>query len=134
MLNSITLLAARFLLAAVFVPNGLMKLANIEGTTGYFAGLGLPLPDMAAWGSGVFELVGGLAIVAGVATRPVALALAAFCVVAGLIGHLGQGGGDPTVAFLHMQSLLKDLGLAGGFLALTAAGAGSISVDGARRR
>ncbi|MEQ1953288.1 DoxX family protein [Mesorhizobium sp. CN2-181] len=123
---------ARFLLAVVFIPNGIMKLSNISGTAGYFAGLGFPMPTMVAWGSGLFELIAGLCIVAGFQTRIAAVLLALFCVVAGLTGHFGQGGDDPAIAFLHMQALLKDIGLAGGFLALALAGPGRFSIDGAR--
>ncbi|TIX09102.1 MAG: hypothetical protein E5V46_23810 [Mesorhizobium sp.] len=60
----------------------------------------------------------------------VGLLLAAFCVAAGLIGHYGQGGDDAMLAFLHQQMLMKDIAIAGGFLALAMAGAGAWSIDG----
>jgi putative oxidoreductase len=125
-------LIARFLLAIVFIPNGIMKLSDIAGTAGYFAGLGMPAPTLVAWGSGFFELIAGLCIVAGFRTRIVAILLALFCVAAGALGHVGQGVDDPAIAFLHMQALLKDIGLAGGFLALALAGPGRFSIDGAK--
>lgn len=127
-------LLARLLLAAVFLPNGLLKLLDLEGTAGYFAGLGFPSPFGVALAAGAFELIGGLAIVAGFKTRVAALLLAGFCIAAGLLGHLGQGGGDPAMAFMHMQALLKDIGLAGGFLALALGGPGRFSLDGAAAR
>jgi uncharacterized membrane protein YphA (DoxX/SURF4 family) len=37
------------------------------------------------------------------------------------------------LAFLYKQAFLKDIGLAGGFLALGIAGGGKFSVDAARR-
>jgi putative oxidoreductase len=125
-------LIARFLLAVVFIPNGIMKLSNIAGTAGYFASLGFPMPTVVAWGSGVFELIAGICIVAGFQTRIAAILLALFCIAAGALGHVGQGADDPAIAFLHMQALLKDIGLAGGFLALALAGPGRFSIDGAR--
>ncbi|RJT36308.1 DoxX family protein [Mesorhizobium waimense] len=124
------LLLSRLLLAALFVPSGFQALANISGTTDYFTGLGLPLPMLAAWGTGLFELIAGLAILVGFQTRIAALLLAAFCIAAGFIGHYGQGGGDPTLAFLHQQMLMKDIAIAGGFLALAMAGAGAWAIDG----
>ncbi|MER8467639.1 DoxX family protein [Mesorhizobium sp. M1396] len=124
------LLLSRLLLAALFVPSGFHALSDIAGTTGYFAGLGLPLPTLAAWGTGLFELVAGLLILVGFQTRIAALLLAAFCIVAGFIGHYGQGGGDAMLAFLHQQMLMKDIATSGGFLALAMAGAGAWSVDG----
>src|SRR5262245_48629914 len=128
----IAALLARFLLAVVFLPNGFMKLSNISGTAGYFEGLGLPAPMLVAWGSGLFELLAGLCIVAGFQTRIVALLLALFSLTAGSIGHIGQGGDDPTLAFMHLQAFLKDVGLTGGFLALAVAGPGRFSIDATR--
>ncbi|PZV33407.1 DoxX family protein [Mesorhizobium kowhaii] len=124
------LLLSRLLLAALFVPSGFHALSDIAGTTGYFAGLGLPLPTLAAWGTGLFELIAGLLILVGFQTRIAALLLAAFCIVAGFIGHYGQGGGDAMLTFLHSQMLMKDIAISGGFLALAIAGAGAWSADG----
>lgn len=124
------LLLSRLLLVALFVPSGFHALADIAGTTGYFASLGLPLPTLAAWGTGLFELIAGLLILVGFKTPIVALLLAAFCVVAGFIGHYGQGADDPMLSFLHSQMLMKDIAIAGGFLALAMAGAGAYSIDG----
>ncbi len=124
------LLLSRLLLAALFVPSGFQALSDIAGTTGYFAGLGLPLPTLAAWGTGLFELIAGLLVLVGFQTRIAALLLAAFCIVAGFIGHYGQGGGDAMLAFLHSQMLMKDIAISGGFLALAMAGAGAWSADG----
>jgi putative oxidoreductase len=124
---------ARLLLASVFLPNGILKLSDPVGTAGYFESLGFPAPLAVAVATGLFELIGGLAIVTGFQTRAAAFLLGAFCIAAGLTGHLGQGGDDPTLAFMHLQALLKDVGLAGGFLALAIAGPGRFSLDGARR-
>ncbi|MBZ9741315.1 MULTISPECIES: DoxX family protein [unclassified Mesorhizobium] len=133
MVRNALLLVSRLLFAVLFVPSGFQALANIAGIAGtinYFAGLGLPLPALAAWGTGLFELIAGLLILVGFQTRIVALLLAAFCIAAGYIGHYGQGGGDATLAFLHQQMLMKDIAIAGGFLALAMAGAGAWSADG----
>jgi putative oxidoreductase len=132
MAQNVLLLLSRLLLAALFVPSGFHTLGDIAGSANYFAGLGLPLPTLAAWGTGLFELIAGLAILLGLQTRIAALLLAAFCIAAGFIGHSGQGGGDATLTFLHSQMLMKDIAIAGGFLALAMAGAGAWSLDGRR--
>jgi putative oxidoreductase len=124
------LLLSRLLLAALFVPAGFQTLGNIAGSAGYFAGLGLPLPTIAAWGTGLFELVAGGLVLIGFQTTAASLLLAAFSVAAGFIGHYGQGADDPVLAFLHSQMLMKDIAIAGGFVALSMAGAGAFSVDG----
>lgn len=130
--SAVLLLLSRLFLAALFVPSGLQTLTNIAGSTGYFAGLGLPMPALVAWGVGLFELTAGLAVLIGLQTRLAAALLAVFCIVAGFLGHYGQGGDDPTLVFLHTQMLMKDIAIAGGFLALAAVGAGALSIDGRR--
>jgi putative oxidoreductase len=132
-MHDIAALIARLLLATVFVPNGFWKLADTAGTAGYFDSLGFPLPLVVAWGTGIFELAAGICLVVGLQTRAVALALAAFCIVAGVTGNLGNGGDNPMLAFLYKQAFLKDIGLAGGFLALAIIGAGKLSMDVYRR-
>jgi putative oxidoreductase len=125
-------LIARILLAVLFILAGYGKLTNIGGTAAYFESLGLPNGTLVAWASGLFELIAGLLVLVGFQTRLAAAALAVFCAVAGYLGHYGQGGDDPVLVLMHMQSFMKDLGLAGGFLLLSLHGAGSLSVDGRR--
>lgn len=126
--KNLLLLAARALIAAMFVPAGVSTLSNIAGSSGYFAGLGFPLPTLVAWSVGLFELAGGALVLVGYQTRAAALLLGAFAVAAGFIGHYGQGD-DPVLAFMHSQALMKDIATAGGLLALSVAGAGAFSVD-----
>lgn len=128
------LLLGRVLIAALFLPAAYQTLSDVAGATGYFDGLGLPYPAAAAWGVGLFELVGGALVLVGWHTRAAALALAAFCVAAAIVGHHGQGGDDPTLRFMHMQMFWKDIAIAGGLLALAAAEAGAWSVDGRQKR
>ena len=133
-MSGIPLLAARVLLAAMFLVSGHAAFADPAGTAAYFEGLGLPAPQLAARAVMVVELGGGLLLVAGLATRPVALLLAAFSIAASMIGHYGQGGGDAALAFLHTQALLKDIAVACGQVALAVAGAGPLSLDRLLRR
>jgi len=133
MLANPALLAARLLLAFIFLSSGLSSLGDIAGAAGYFSSLGLPAPSFVAWASCLFELAAGVMVLVGLATRLAAVALAAFCVAAAVIGHHGQGGDDPMLVFMHQQALMKDLAIAGGLLALSVAGAGAWSLDGWRR-
>ena len=126
------LLAARLLLAFLFLASGLSSLGNIAGAVDYFSSLSLPAPSFLAWAVCFFELAAGVLIVIGFQTTTAALLLAAFSLAASFIGHYGQGGGDPALAFMHSQALMKDIAIAGGFLALAIAGPGGWSVDGWR--
>ncbi len=125
MSNAILSLIGRILLAAVFIPAGLQKFGAIEGTAGYITSVGLPAGSALAWLAAIFEVVAGIAVLVGFQTKWASLALAAFCLFTGFVFH---GGAD------QMQQIMmfKNIGLAGGFLTLAAAGAGAYSVDARR--
>ncbi|MCB1384716.1 MAG: DoxX family protein [Nitratireductor sp.] len=126
MSNSVALLIARILLSLLFLMGGLEKFSAIEGTAGYIAAYGFPASTLLAWLAAIFETVAGIAILIGFQTRLAAYALAAFCLFTAAIFHF-----EPDNV-MQMLMLMKNIGLAGGFLALSVAGAGSISVDGKR--
>ena len=123
------LLLSRLLMGLLFVPSGVDTLRNLDGAAAYFAGLGLPLPLATAWGTGLFEVIAGVLIVAGGQTRIAAAALALFCLATAWIGHHGQGGDDAMLAMMHWQAMMKDIAISGGFLALAVAGPGRWSID-----
>lgn len=117
-------LAARILLAALFVVAGIGKIPGYEGTAGYMQAMGVPgslLPLVIA-----LEIVGGLAIAIGYRTRFWAFLLAGFSLLSALIFH--NMFVDPS----EQVYFLKNLAIAGGFLALFAHGAGRLSLDGRR--
>ena len=119
--SDIGALAARILLALVFVMAGFGKLGNVEGFAGYMASGGIPA--IFAWPAILFEIVAGLALIAGYQTRIVALALAAFCLVTATLYHFVPADQMQMVLFF------KNVGMAGGFIALAALGGGRYSVD-----
>ena len=128
-MNTLQTLAApagRVLLATLFLLAGLQKIGGYEGTLAYMASQGVPgftLPPVIA-----LEVLGALAIIVGWQTRLVALLLAGFSIVSGLLFHF-----QPDDA-MQMTMLLKNLSISGGFLLLVAHGAGAWSLDARRRR
>lgn len=113
-------------LSLIFIISGWGKLGGYTATQGYMQAMGVPgelLPLVIA-----LELGGGLAILAGVFTQSIAVALAIFSVVSGLIFHSNFA--DP------MQSILfwKNIAMAGGFLMLAVSGPGSWSLESSLRR
>jgi len=119
---NLSLLAARILLAIIFILAGVGKFADIGGTAGYIGSVGLPAGTLLAWAAAIFEVVGGIAILAGFQTRLVSYALAAFCVVSGVIFH--NNFADQT----QMIMFLKNLAIAGGLLLLSANGPGAYAI------
>ena len=117
--------ASRVLLAHIFVISGWSKIAGYAGTQAYMTSVGLPgalLPLVIA-----LELLGGIALIVGFHTRWVALALAAFSIVAALIFH------NNFADQMQMIAFMKNLAIAGGLLVLSQTGAGAPSVDAAKR-
>ncbi|MGW8391928.1 DoxX family protein [Pseudoduganella sp. HUAS MS19] len=124
--NTFLPLIGRILMAAIFVLSGLGKIANPGATLGYISAMGLPFPQLALAGAIGIEVVGGLLLVAGLYTRPVALALAAFSIMTGLIFHSAIADQN------QMIHLMKNLAMAGGLLQIAAFGAGKLSLDARR--
>jgi putative oxidoreductase len=122
MYNSLILLLGRMMLAAVFIPAGLKKFGDIAGTSGYITSVGLPAGTYLAYGAAAFEVVCGIAVLVGFQTKWAALALAGFCILTGVLFH---SNGD----MMNTIMLFKNIGLAGGFLILSASNAGCYSID-----
>ncbi len=124
-------LIARLLLALMFVLAGLSKFAGLEGTAGYIASKGLPLPMVLAVATAALELLGGLALIVGFQARWAALALAGFTLVASVIFH-NFWAMPADQAFMQQLMFMKNLSVAGGLLLIFAFGAGAVSLDARR--
>src|SRR5262245_3053876 len=68
------------------------KPTNVAATARFFAELGIPLPTVNAVVSGTGELVGGLFLLAGLASRAAALVLVVNMTVALMTAHTGDAG------------------------------------------
>ncbi|KQW89834.1 LysR family transcriptional regulator [Massilia sp. Root418] len=113
----------RILMAAIFILSGFGKLMAPAATIGYIQAMGLPLASAGLVAAIVVELGGGLLLALGYRTRIVALVLAAFSVVTGLVFHSAVGDQN------QMIHLMKNLAMAGGLLQVVAFGAGAYSLD-----
>lgn len=84
-------LALRIYLAPIFILAGSNKLSNVENVTYWFESLGMPAPELMVYLAGGFELLGGIALLAGVATRWFAVPLMVTMIVAATSAHWEQG-------------------------------------------
>src|SRR5580765_5279249 len=123
MIDDVLKFAARILLAVPFLVTGVEKLGDPSGIAKALGGLYLPSPEILGSLVGVCEVVGGLAVVAGVLVRIVGPLLAVWCVATALVVHL-QAPID----------LMKNFAMAGGFLLLATTGTGSLAVERSGRR
>ena len=111
----------RIVAAILFIEHGTQKLFGFPPTE-------RPMPELFTlmWFAGVLEVFGGLLLLLGLFTRPVAFILSGQMAFAYWMAHAPQSpypainGGDAAILFCFL------------FLYLAAAGPGSYSVDGAR--
>lgn len=81
-LQSAMLLAVRLYWGFQFAQTGWGKLHNLAKITGFFASLNIPIPSFTAPFVSALELVGGILLMLGLFTRPVALLLTCNMLVA----------------------------------------------------
>lgn len=121
-------LVGRVLLALMFLLSGYGKISAFDGTVGYIASVGLPLPQVLAALAVVVEIGAGIALVIGWKARWAALALAIFTVLAGVLFH-NYWAMPADKQMLQQIMFLKNLAITGGLLFVTAFGPGGWSVD-----
>lgn len=118
------LAALRTIVGVVFMAHGAQKLFvfGLEGVTAGFAGMGVPLAGVAAPAVALVELLGGLALVAGLFTRLAGVGLAVVMLGAMFLVHLAAG-------FFAPEGVEFTLTLFGAAVALALIGPGEYSLD-----
>jgi putative oxidoreductase len=126
------LLFARLVMGWLFLTNGWMKLMNVAGATAYLTNLHVPSPGFWVWPALIGELVIGIGLILGIATRYVSLFTFVYLIITIALAHrywdypAAQQGGQ----YAHF---CKNLALMGGALLLFWAGAGRYSADAKMR-
>lgn len=124
-------LLLRGVLGAVMIAHGWNHIwggGGIDGTTRWFASLGMRPARLHAWLASVTELVAGALLVVGFATPLAAAAVVGVIVVAWVTNHRDAGFfvfNRPTEGWEYLLTLLVVAAAVG------ALGSGSLSVDGA---
>ena len=131
-LQSTTVLVGRILLGLIFVLSGFAKISGFDGTAGYIASKGLPLPQLLAALTIVVELGGGLALMAGLYTRQAVVALAVFSLLTAVVFH-NFWAAPQGEQMMQQINFMKNLAIAGGMLVVAAFGPGRLSLDARRR-
>jgi len=121
--TSFALLIARICASTIFIIGGFNKLTHMKATVHGFTNLGIPSPHAAYWIAVAVELGCGLLLMFGFKARFAAAVLAVFSLATAGLAH-----SDFSIAAQQTQ-FLKNLSMAGGFIAMAAIGAGFFSVD-----
>ena len=127
-INNELTLAARLLLATLFLIFGYRKLKDYSGTVSQMVQLGVPMPILAAAVATFMELPAAFAVAVGAFARPSALLMFFYTLGTALIGHRYWTVTGPDRVD-SMDGFYKNLSIMGGFLLLYIHGAGKYSID-----
>lgn len=124
-LNTIAQTMLRVVVGFLFAAHGWQKYNEftIAGTQGAFTQMGVPAADLVAPVVATLELVGGIALVLGLATRPIAILLTLNMVGAIALVHA------PAGIFVEAGGFELVLMLGASALAVALIGPGKFSLD-----
>lgn len=126
--NDVVVLFSRVLLMLLFLIFGWEKLTGVDQTVALFTRMGVPFPSVAAIIAIVAEVGGGIALVLGIFTRPVAVLMAIYTFATAILGHhfWNLSGAERIPAEIDFY---KNLCIVGGLFLLYVTGAGRYSLD-----
>lgn len=128
LLNRFGPLTGRILIALIFVMAGFSKIGGFDGTVGYIASKGLPMPQLLAIGAILVELGGGILLIVGRNARLAAAALFVFTAMTALFFH-NFWALPPDQAQNEMISFMKNISMMGGLLFVVVHGSGPFSFN-----
>ena len=114
-------LIGRVFISALFLISAFNKIFNLEGSTSWMEGFGLP--GFLIYPAIVIEIVLPVLVIVGYQARIAAGILSIFCLMTAFIFHFDFSNQMQLVSFL------KNIGLAGGFLFIVANGTKDWAVD-----
>jgi putative oxidoreductase len=121
------LLVGRILIAALFLPAGIEKIIGWPGIVHYIAHDGGPVPLLAGIVAVVCEVLVTALVLLGLWVRPLALIMAVYTLGTALIAHRYWQIHGPASMGAEIN-FYKNLAIAGGLLALSAAGSGRLAL------
>jgi putative oxidoreductase len=129
--SSVVPFLGRILISVIFIVAGIQKIVGFSMFTGYVAASRLPLPKVSLAIAIAIELLGGLAILAGLYTRFTAWIIFLYLIPTTLLFHdfWAYQGAARIESQINFE---KNLAIMGGLLFVATFGAGAFSFDAAR--
>ena len=127
-LNNSLNLAARVLLASLFLSAGISKISNFQVINDLVSSVGIPYA--AAWTTLVLilEIVGSIAIIVGYNSRVAAALLGVFTLITAFLFH-NYWAAPADQQYVQQLLFLKNISIAGGLFLLTSFNSGKWSLD-----
>ncbi|GGP20907.1 inner membrane protein YphA [Silvimonas iriomotensis] len=126
--RDISLLAARILLALLYLLSGLSKVTAFDGAVQYAASHNLPLPQVGIVIAILVELPLAILLILGWQTRLLAWVFAIYTVATALFFHNFWDVADAAQHGNQFIHFWKNIAITGGYLALAGAGSGRIAI------
>ena len=123
-------LIGRVLIAALFIPSGLMKIGNFAGTADHMAQNGLPMSQVLLVLTIMIELGGGLMLLFGWRAREAAFVMFLFLIPVTLVFHPFWNIADAAAHYQQQIHFMKNIAIMGGLLFVAGFGSGPLSLDG----
>ncbi len=120
------LLVGRVLMGWIFVSSGWRKMMDIPGFVATMPRRGLP--DFLGYIAPFVEFIGGLCLLAGLATRYASLVLLLFVIIASFSSHR-YWAVEPAQVANQSSHFWKNVSMKGGLVLLFITGAGRLSLD-----
>ena len=114
-------LIARIFISSVFLLSGYNKIFSFDGTVTWMEGYGVP--GFLLWPTIVLEIILPILVIVGYKTKISSILLAIFSIATALIFHLDFDNQMQVIA------LLKNFGLAGGFIFIAVNGPKDWAID-----
>ncbi|KTT49678.1 membrane protein [Pseudomonas oryzihabitans] len=123
------ILIARIMILILYGYFGFTYVTDHGSFVKYLKSVDAPIPEVTAMVATVVEFFGGLALLFGFWTRPIAAIFVVYTIGTGIIGHAFWNSTDPVVHHAQFVHFFKNVSIAGGFLFLSLLGPGKYSID-----
>ncbi|SKD01852.1 putative oxidoreductase [Burkholderia sp. YR290] len=124
------ILLARIMILALYLYFGWTYLSDHATVLAYLRSVHAPVPAFTAIVATVIEFFGGLVLLLGFWTRPLAALFAVYTIGTGIIGHAFWNSTNPAEHHAFFVHFFKNISISAGFLFLCALGPGKYSIDG----